>query len=693
MPDEAFPPPRPALAISLAALLACPPAPAQGPAWGPPRPDDERLAWWREARFGMFIHWGLYAIPAGEWQGRPVGGIGEWIQHIARIPEEEYETLVGRFNPVKFDADEWARIARDAGMRYLVITTKHHDGFALFDSAVSDYDVMATPFARDIMKEISDACRLQSLRVGWYHSILDWHHPDYLPRQDWHRRPAESADFDRYRRYLKAQVRELLTGYGPIDIMWFDGEWEPFWTHEHGQDLYSLVRHIQPPIIVNNRVDKGREGMAGLTRRGFAGDFGTPEQEVPATGIPGMAWETCMTMNDTWGYKKDDRNWKSAADLLRTLVDVASKGGNFLLNVGPTAEGEIPPASVERLREMGRWLRPNSESIFGTSASPFGLLAWGRCTQRRLEDGSTRLYLHVFQWPPDGRLEVPGIANRARGAFLLAGGSSDGLEVTRDEDALRIAVPPDAPDPVDTVVALDVEGSPEVCDPPLVRTAHERFVERTEVEFVSDRPGAVVRFTIDGTPPRADSVAAPRRLGVSETTVILARYFQGSRPISGARRLALTKVAPRPALDVPSARPGLRFAYHEADCNSVRDLAGTEPVETGIAPGLDITRHRRGDHFGFVFAGLLRVPADGMYAFELTSDDGALLRIGGEVVVDHDGLHAATAKTGHAALAAGLHEIEVLYFEKGGLEALALRVTRDDGTSVPLDATTLLHAE
>ena len=266
---------------------------------------NARMAWWREARFGMFIHWGLYAIPAGEWQGNT--NHAEWIRTTAQIPIDEYERFVDQFNPVKFDADAWVRIAKEAGMQYIVITSKHHDGFCLFDSAQTDFDVMATPFKRDIMKELSDACRRAGLKICWYHSIMDWHHPDYLPRRSWEvaERPANGADFDRFRAYLKSQVRELLTNYGPIGVLWFDGEWEDTWNHEYGVDLYNYVRGLQPDIIVNNRVDKGRGGMAGLTEDArFAGDFGTPEQEIPATGLPGVDWETCMTMNDHWGYNK-----------------------------------------------------------------------------------------------------------------------------------------------------------------------------------------------------------------------------------------------------------------------------------------------------------------------------------------------------------------------------------------------------
>jgi alpha-L-fucosidase len=240
-------------------------------------------------------------------------------------------------------------MAKDAGMRYIVITSKHHDGFSLFDSAHTEYDMMSTPFQRDIMAELAEACRRHGLEICWYHSIMDWHHPDYLPRRGWDDRPTDGADFERYVGHLRDQVTELLTNYGDIGVMWFDGQWEGTWTHEHGGPLYELCRDLQPDVIVNDRVDKGRRGHSGIVAEGFAGDYGTPEQHIPATGLPGVDWETCMTMNRHWGFNAYDEQWKSSEDLIRKLVDIASKNGNFLLNVGPRADGTFPPEAVERL--------------------------------------------------------------------------------------------------------------------------------------------------------------------------------------------------------------------------------------------------------------------------------------------------------------------------------------------------------
>lgn len=423
---------------------------------GPREEHDRRMAWWREARFGMFIHWGLYAVPAGEWKGQRDPGNGEWIRKQLRIPAGEYDPLVQQFNPTAFDAKAWARLAREAGMKYVVITSKHHDGFALWDSKVSDFDVMATPFSRDVLRELTDAVRSEGLKMCFYHSILDWHHPDAQGRffPDYEKTP--NPDWSRYvESYLKPQLREIVTGYGPLGVLWFDGEWALEWTQEQGHDLYAFVRGLQPDIIINNRVGKSRAGMSGFSKSpDDAGDFGTPEQEVPATGVPGVDWESCMTMNDTWGYKHFDHNWKSAETLIRTLVDTASKGGNLLLNVGPTGEGRIPAVSAERLRAMGRWLATNGEAVYGTEASPVPAPAWGRLTRK-----GGRLFLHVFDWPSDGTLTVP-VAGTVTRALLLADPGGPPLAVRTSPQGLRLSLPKLAPDPVASVVALELEGEP-----------------------------------------------------------------------------------------------------------------------------------------------------------------------------------------------------------------------------------------
>lgn len=322
----------------------------------------QRMQWWQDATFGMFIHWGLYAVPAGEYNGKSGGA--EWIMETHNIPTAEYEKYAAQFDPEKFDAKKWVEIAKSAGAKYIVITSKHHDGFSLWDSKVTKYDIMdATPFKRDILKELSDACKAAGIKFGLYHSIMDWHQPNANPKQ----KPEVAPDFNKYREeYLKPQLAELIKKYDPT-ILWFDGEWIPEWTEEQGKDLYNYLRNLKPSLIINNRVGKGRSGMEGMNKyEHAAGDFGTPEQEILKTNSQEY-WESCMTINNNWGFAKYDHNWKSAQTLIDNLVDVAAKDGNYLLNVGPTAEGEIPAPSVERLGEMGKWLAINKEAIYATN--------------------------------------------------------------------------------------------------------------------------------------------------------------------------------------------------------------------------------------------------------------------------------------------------------------------------------------
>jgi alpha-L-fucosidase len=427
-----------------------------------PAQREQRMAWFNEARFGMFIHWGVYSVPAGEWNGKT--NYGEWFMEETKMPVSQYEKFAQQFNPVKFDAKEWVRIAKDAGMKYIVITSKHHDGFGMFRSDLTDWCIKSTPFQRDPLKELADACKQAGITLCFYHSIMDWHHPDWGTRRAWNDKATGEPDMDRYTDYMKGQLKELVTRYGPLGILWFDGEWEKPWTHDRGVDLYNYVRHLQPNIIVNNRVGKGRADMGGMDKSQGVGDYGTPEQEIPPTGFgPGVTWESCMTMNNHWGYNKHDQNWKSPQTLIRNLVDCASKGGNYLLNVGPTSEGLIPGPSIERLAEIGKWMRVNSESIYGTKVSPLEKLDFGRCTQKPLRGGKTRLYLHVFDRPTDGKLVLPGIANKPLKAFFLDGGGKVG--VVAGENKVVVTLPAELPDQNDTVVALDLKGSPQVIKP------------------------------------------------------------------------------------------------------------------------------------------------------------------------------------------------------------------------------------
>lgn len=371
----------------------------------------ERMAWWRDARFGMFIHWGAYAVPAGVHNGEETEFIAEWIMNSARIPIAEYEDYVRQFDPQQFDADRWMQLASEAGMKYLVITSKHHDGFCLWDSEVSDYDIMDfSPYKKDVLKALSAACKKYGIRFGLYHSIMDWHHPNAQSINEPHYWNFEGGNkinprFPEYLEdYLKPQLKELVEAYDP-DILWFDGEWVDDYTHEQGQALYQYVRELKPEIIINNRVDKGRQGMQGMNAEGnFAGDFGTPEQEILAT-TSDFDWESCMTMNDTWGYDQTDENWKSTAQLLHNLVDVAAKGGNYLLNIGPTAEGVIPEASVVRLQEIGKWLKTSGESVYGTQRLEKSYRQPDSLLYTRKKGSDTFYAIQMAELPPTITLE------------------------------------------------------------------------------------------------------------------------------------------------------------------------------------------------------------------------------------------------------------------------------------------------
>ena len=389
---------------------------------------DQRMKWWREARFGMFIHWGVYSVPAGVWKGEQSKHIGEWLMLDYKIPVAEYAALTKDFNPVRFNAREIVRAARDAGMKYIVITSKHHDGFAMFHSAASQYNICdATPFKRDPLKELAQACRKEGIKLGFYYSqAQDWHHPGGAAARGGHWDPAQDGSMDDYLDKIAVpQVKELLSNYGPVAALWWDTPVNM--TPERVNKLLPLLK-MQPNIVSNNRLDKDK----------ITGDFSTPEQKIPATGIPGKDWETCMTMNTTWGYKSFDNKWKSTETLLRNLIDIASKGGNYLLNVGPTSEGLIPEPSVERLKEIGHWMKANGEAIYGTTASPFSSLPWGR-------------------WPSDGKLLVPGLKNEVKSASLLAGGKK--LGATRADSGVTLTLPQYAPDKISTTVVVKVKGA------------------------------------------------------------------------------------------------------------------------------------------------------------------------------------------------------------------------------------------
>ena len=421
---------------------------------------DARMAWWREARFGMFIHWGVYSVPAGYYHDQPVAGIGEWIMNKGKIPCAEYQAFAKQFDPEKFDADAWVAAAKNAGMKYIVITSKHHDGFAMFDSKASDWNIVqATPFHRDPLKELAAACRKAGIKLGFYYSqAQDWNNGGAASGGKWD--PAQKRDMDDYiDKVAVPQVREILSHYGEFPaVLWWDTP--DNMNFKRAAKLYETVKELRPNIIMNNRLGGG-----------FKGDTETPEQKIPAKGYPGRDWETCMTLNDTWGFKRGDNHWKSTETLLRNLIDIASKGGNYLLNVGPTSEGLIPEPSLERLAEVGKWMKINGEAIYGTSATVFGGELGGTV---KIKDGygqdtlvsagndwrcTTKpgiLYIEVFNWPASHTLELPGLQSRVKKAYLLADPKHTKLKFEATDHGVTLELPATAPDPIASVIRINL---------------------------------------------------------------------------------------------------------------------------------------------------------------------------------------------------------------------------------------------
>lgn len=444
--------------LTVASVQSAPPAP-EGPTLQTTAAREARMGWWREGRFGMFIHWGLYAVPAGEWKGEKIGGIGEWIMNRAKIPVKDYEQFAGQFNPTQFDAEAWAQLAQDAGMKYLTITSKHHDGFAMFESKVSKYNIVdATPWKRDPMKELAAACAKRGIKFSFYYSqSLDWHEPNGMGNE-WDFGPDAKKDFDQYLETKSLpQVKEILSHYGPLGLIWFDVPKNM--TAERAAKFEQLVHEIQPNCLVSGRIGQGSHNDYDST-----GDNSIPV--LPRAGD----WETPATLNNTWGYKKDDNNWKTAGQLVFNLVDIVSKGGNYLLNVGPTAQGVIPQPSQDSLRSVGRWMKVNSEAIYGCGTTAFGAeygafsdtdkdakgkpkfvakSADWRCTTK-----PGKVFIHFFKWP-EGKFEVAGIKTEVSNAYLLAD-RGRALKFNQKGDQLSVTLPDKAPDEIASVLCLEV---------------------------------------------------------------------------------------------------------------------------------------------------------------------------------------------------------------------------------------------
>ena len=407
------------------------------------QPSASNLAareWFQDARFGLFIHWGVYSVL----------GDGEWVMNNRKIPAADYEKLPAFFNPTEFDAAQWVSMAKAAGMKYITITSKHHDGFAMFDSKVSDYDIVdRTPYKKDVLKALAEECRKQGLKLFFYYSQLDWHNPDYYPRgrtgQDAGR--PDHGDFEKYLQYMDAQLKELLTNYGEIGGIWFDGWWDRPDANWHLDRTYSLIHQLQPQAMIGS--NHHRMPNPGEDFQMFEKDLpgGRTAEFNKDSEIGTLPLETCETMNGAWGFNINDRRYKSTRELIRYLVRAAGSNANFLLNVGPMPNGRIQPEFVSRLAEMGSWLEKSGESIYGTRGGPIAPHPWGVTTKK-----GNRVYVHVLE-NQDQALLLSGLPSKVQSAKLLATGAA--VQYTPTDSGVILKLP-SAPDAIDTIVTLDL---------------------------------------------------------------------------------------------------------------------------------------------------------------------------------------------------------------------------------------------
>ncbi len=409
--------------------------------------NTDRLSWFQKAKFGMFIHWGIYSVPAQ----------GEWYQYSANIPSAEYEKYAGQFNPFKYNAKEWVALAKSAGMKYIVITAKHHDGFCMFKTQLTEYNIVdATPYKHDPMKDLAEACHEAGIILCFYYSVKDWHHPEYPISYTFRSKSRPEGfignpklnsdpDFLKYLDYMKGQLQELLTNYGPVGIIWFDyGNW--FKTSEEkekAREIVKTIHELQPNCLINNRLS------------GFGADYGTPEQVIPGKSQK-EGFEVCMTLNNNWGYAKDDHDWKDPKTIIRNLVDIVSKGGNYLLNVGPTEEGVIPAEAANILKRVGQWLQTNGEAVYDAKPG-IGMNPWWNELDILTTTNHSKWYLHLFSWPKDQKIFLDIVPKGFKKAYFLSDKNKTPLNITfyNKNTSMMIFLPPKATDELDSVITIE----------------------------------------------------------------------------------------------------------------------------------------------------------------------------------------------------------------------------------------------
>lgn len=506
---------------------------------------EARVAWWRDARFGMFIHWGVYSLPGGEWKGKKVSGYAEHLMRKEKIPRAEYLALAHQFNPVQFNADQWARLARQAGMKYLIITSKHHDGFAMFDSQVSDFNVVKqTAWKHDPMKDLAAACKRQGIKFGFYYShAFDWEHPD-APGNDWeYNNPGGDKGLyggvnwfnlhpellPKAQRYVREkaipQIRELIEKYHP-DILWFDTPSKLPLSENIA--ILKAIRETDPNVVVNGRLARS----SAISFGDYKNTADRPEEFFPVTGD----WEAIPTTNESYGYSKYDSSHKPVSHFVRLMASAASRGGNLLLNIGPRGDGIIDPRDTAILQGVGRWMQVNGESIYATSAGPLPLQSWGVSTLK-----GDKLYLHVFTRPADGKLVVGGLKSNISSAWFLANPAKTLSPQRINDNDVLIQLPPQLPDSVNTVIVLQIKNE--------LRTDSVRYVSSNIqttrlLAFDADLKGKgfgygdgkTARYYVDGWKDKDQYISWRFRTGAATSFRVLVKYLAGEEE-GGSYRL------------------------------------------------------------------------------------------------------------------------------------------------------------